>query len=334
MTTLFDRRETLALAGGLAAAASSPAAARTAAKPAGQFEALPIPHATMFERTRYFEIDSVKAGARYGIWVTVPTAYESQSTHLFPAIYMPDGNSMALLSSMIGNAGMYDPINPVQSSIQIAIGYTGSDRKRSLAVRARDLLPPKEAMPEGMVEGMRDADYGDMLDREGVQLYIQNLLNPAGDRFLAFLTEELHPFIARNYRIQPDTVGLFGHSYGGLFTAYAALQKSTIFKNFGASSPGILAGKSVVFKLYADALESGGLSERNLHLMVGTREITAPTLYQWMVGEGSVEFIKKAGTTPIKGVNFSSHLIDEESHVSLVMPAVFSFLRAFYAAKA
>ena len=79
---------------------------------------------------------------------------------------------------------------------------------------------------------------------------------------------------------------------------------------------------------------AGGLSERNLHLTVGTRELTVPGLYQYMVGGGSVEFIRTAGTTPVKGFTFSSKLMEDESHMTLAHPAAFEFMRQFYRAPA
>jgi hypothetical protein len=295
---------------------------------------MPLPAETMFRGTRYFEVDSVKAGARYAVWVTTPMSYDQDPSRSFPAIYTPDGNGAALLAPRLSNAGAFDPINSVMSSIQISVGYPKEDIARTLAVRARDLLPPHEALRDGVEDGMPELVKLGLLDQAGADLYLYNLRNPAADRFLAFLSEELHPFIAETYRVQTDTVGLFGHSYGGLFATYAALQPSTIFKNIGASSPGILGGKSVVFKLFADALQSGGLSERNLHMMLATREITVPGLYQFMVGQGAVEFIRTAGAAPLPGLNFTSRLIEDESHTSVDVPAMYDFLRRFYSATA
>lgn len=72
--------------------------------------------------------------------------------------------------------------------------------------------------------------------------------------------------------------------------------------------------------------------ERNLHLTVGTRELTVPGLYQYMVGGGSIEFIRTAGTTPVKGLRFSSKLMEDESHMTLAHPAAFEFMRQYYLA--
>ncbi|HEY0913686.1 MAG TPA: alpha/beta hydrolase-fold protein [Solimonas sp.] len=300
----------------------------------GEFKALPLPVETMFRRTRYFEIDSVKAGARYAIWVSTPAAYEQKPDQAFPVIYTPDGNAAALTAAGLANAGAFDPINPVQSSIQVSVGYTGEDIARALAVRARDLLPPGEFLPPDVERDMPQYVAMGILDQAGADLYLHNLKNPAADRFLAFLADELHPFIAANYRVQADDVGLFGHSYGGLFATYAALQPTSVFRNFGASSPGIALEKSAVFRMHADAVANGGVSERRLLMMCATRELTVPSLYQPLVGGGTIEFIRMASATPLKGLQFSSRLIEHESHVSVYMPAMFEYLRQFYPAKA
>lgn len=305
------------------------AATLEAASP-GRLSARPLPAASMFPRTRYYEIDSGKAGARYAVWVTTPTSYDHEPDRRFPAIYSPDGNRNTALAAGLCDLNEWDFMDPFQPTIQICVGYTDEDAGRALAVRARDLLPPKEALPSGMVENMRNSIDNGLLDPAGIELYIHNLENPGGDRFLAFLTEELHPFLCRTYRIETDSIGLFGHSYGGLFATYAALQDATIFRNFGASSPGILVDRSVTFDLYADAVAKGGLSDRNLHMTVAAREITDPGIYQPMVAGGTVEFMRLAGTTPLKGLTFSSRLFEDETHITVKPAAMHSFLRAFY----
>lgn len=297
---------------------------------AAGFEARPLPIASMFPHTRYFEIASEKADARYAIWVTTPIAYDRDPQRKFPTIFMPDGNRNSSLAASVCDLSDWDLMDRFEPTIQVCIGYTEEDADRALAVRARDLLPPKEALPTGMVESMRANAENAILDKAGTDLYIHNLENPAGDRFLAFLADELYPFMVENYRIDTDRLGLFGHSYGGLFATYAALQPSTIFRNFGASSPGILFEKSVIFRMFADAVADGGLSDRHLHMTVATREITDPGVYQPMVAGGSVEFMRLAGTTPLKGLHFTSALIDRETHITVKPPALHDFLRVFY----
>src|SRR5947208_3132533 len=48
-------------------------------------------------------------------------------------------------------------------------------------------------------------------------------------------------------------VGLFGYSYGGIFTLYAWLRRAASFSTIGAGSPGVAATNSQVFSML-DAL--------------------------------------------------------------------------------
>lgn len=304
-----------------------------ARKMAGRFEALPLPYESMFARTQYFEIDSVVAEARYAVWVTVPNGYDNDPAGRFPVVFMPDGNNSVMMSARLADLSMWDMMDRFRPTIQVAVGYTGDDASRMLAVRARDLLPPKEALAPGSVEQIKSGAFSKILDAATADLYVHHLQNPAGDRFLSFLTDELYPFIARNYRVREDALGLFGHSYGGLFTTYASLQANTIFKNIGASSPGILEN-SVLFSLYDEAVARGGLPARNLHMTIATREVTDSGMYQQMVGAGTVDFMRRVGTAPLPGLHFTSRFIEHETHATVGPVAMFNFMRAFYLGEA
>lgn len=156
--------------------------------------------------------------------------------------------------------------------------------------------------------------------------------NPAADRFLAFLSDELHPWIASLYRVDEAATGLFGYSYGGLFATYAALRR-TRFRRVGAGSPGIVARASKLFAAYeAELAANADHSGRMLHMTVCEREITVPSFYQVAVGAGSAEFMTLAGTRPLRGLRFSSHISPLESHASGLWPSWFSFLRTCYPA--
>ena len=332
-TAMRRRALLLAGAGGLTAALAANAAPAKAAGSSLQLvESQPPVSATLFN-TRYFEIDSRKAGARFAVWVTTPPLYEREPTRRYPAIYLPDGNIAAPQTIPANDLLRSDPIHPIEPFIQVSVGYAGEDAPRMLAVRARDLLPPHEALPAGLEEGMASTVTAGMLDAASAQLYLHYLRNPAADRFLAFLTEELHPLVAGQYRVAPDGAGLFGYSYGGLFATYVTLRRSPLFKRIGAGSPGILPQVSKVFSMYADELKAkADYSGRMLHMTVNEAEIDTPSYYQPMVGEGATEFIALANQQPLPGLAFSSRIVGFESHASGFAPSWFSFLRTCYSA--
>lgn len=335
MVRSISRRSALGFAALAMAPAIAPrrAAAAAAAAKGVLVEGQP-PLAAMLRRTRYFEIDSVKAGARYAVWVSTPADYDREPGRTYPAIYMPDGNLDAPMTIPADALLPSDPINPIRPFIHVCVGYVGIDAERELAVRARDLLPPTEPPPPGLEAGMAETVKTGLIDEAGAELYIHNLRHPAGDRFLDFLTDELHPLLAARYRLAPEGHGLFGYSYGGLFATYAALRRTALFKRIGAGSPGILPKVSSVFALYAQALQAKtDFSGRLLHMTVNALELTAPSYYQTLVGAGATEFIQLASQTPLPGLAFSSRIVEYESHASGSMPSWFSFLRTAYSAR-
>src|SRR5262245_43237763 len=94
------------------------------------------PLSAVLPNTSYFEVDSRKAGARYAVWVTVPTSYKAHPDRRYPAIYLPDGN-LSVPQTAAGIVQDFDPINPIRPFIHVGVGYVGEDGARQLAVRAR-----------------------------------------------------------------------------------------------------------------------------------------------------------------------------------------------------
>jgi uncharacterized protein len=280
--------------------------------------------------TRYFEFDSVQVGARFGIWITLPPRYGSEKVG-YPVIYQPDGNKAA--PTTINPLLRDDPINPIRPFIQVCVGYVGEDAARMLAVRARDLLPPGEPSPPGIDESMIDGLVGaGMLSLPDARMYLEYLRNPRADRFLAFLTEELHPAIQGQFRVSDEDTGLHGYSYGGLFAAYAALSTDH-FQLVGAGSPGIVGGTSRVLGLYDAAVaDPSRPTARRLHVTVCERELTYPSIYQHLVGGGAMELVGKAGRAPLKTLDVTSELTALESHATGSAVSFYAFLRSCYGA--
>ena len=162
-----------------------------------KWEMLEPPMSTMLPATRYFEVESPSVGARFGVWVTTPPRYDAEPDAMYPVIYQPDANVAVPLTAPVASLLRDDPINPIRPFIQVSVGYVGQDATRGLAVRARDLVPPGEPLSIGVDESsMRELVRAGMLDAEGADLYLHYLRNPAADKFLTFMTEELHPLIA------------------------------------------------------------------------------------------------------------------------------------------
>lgn len=327
----IDRRLVLAQLASVAGLASAPGQATSSRgmTVSKLTPALPLLSA-MMPTTDYYEIASAATGTTFAVWVSRPEGYNPKNP--IPAIYMPDGNTSSQLLGARSTGLRYDPIHPIKPFLAISVGYMGAEAKDAGRVRNRDLVPPGEPV-DPMLE--REVDRrqraGGFTPQQAAD-YKASLRDTHADRFMHFLTDELHPAIAARYSIDESTTGLFGYSYGGLFSLWAAMQKPALFSRIGAGSPGILVDNSMVFAdLERRQNEDADYSGRSLHMTVNELEQTAPTFYQGL-GENFAKFNLEIGQRPLRGLNYSARVILNESHQTGVSASWYSFLRTCYSA--
>lgn len=287
--------------------------------------------AVLFPATHYFEIESKIAGARFSAWVTPPAQYEADPTQAYPIVYQVDGNLFFPATTPFHQPGQGDSMSPQLPFILVSVGYDIAESHAWAWLRVRDLLPPGEQVPDIMRQAVDMTVQAGLMPREDGDRYLDMFDNPAADRFLAFLEQELHPQLAKAYRIDADNVGLWGMSYGGLFAAYVAIKRSDLFKRIGAASPGIAGEGSRIFELYREALAAQrDYSDRHLHVTISARELAEPSIYQWLLARGTTQLLAETSQHPLSGLKVSTEIIPLESHLSGGVPAWFSFLRACY----
>jgi predicted alpha/beta superfamily hydrolase len=82
-----------------------------------------------------------------------------------------------------------------------------------------------------------------------------------GAAFAAFLTQELRPYLEQRYPLDPAAAILFGHSYGGLFTANVLAASPSAFAGYVIASPSVQADPALLQKLAASP-PSGSAGQR------------------------------------------------------------------------
>jgi len=163
----------------------------------------PAPPVTL-QNTEHRTLRSEKIGQTYDLFVSLPADY-STSGKAYPVLYVLDGWHFPLLAGLQNNNVYSERMRPV---IIVNIGH--GQNVNPMPLRARDFTPT----------------HTDQEPTSG-----------GAAAFLAFLENDIIPYIDRTYRTQPADRGLLGHSYGGLFALYALEERPGLFQRIVAASP-------------------------------------------------------------------------------------------------
>ncbi|UNB52636.1 alpha/beta hydrolase [Mycolicibacterium sp. YH-1] len=268
--------------------------------------------------TDYFEMRS-SGGHDYGVWVTTPPGYDPATTQA-PVVYVLDGNFAVGLTAPLIVTQM-DPMQRIQPYIQVSVGYAGEEAQDWDRLRNRDFVPPGEPIAKELIDAVEMGLQAGMRTREEADAYLAELRDTHADVFLTFLTTELHPRIARAYGTAASGHGLFGYSYGGLFTLYAWLTGSTLFESIGAGSPGVIAEDSQVFA----QLQEMGDSQRaaKLHVTFNDRELLGDLAVYQSLAKNTATVLHRL-TARSEAV--TSEIL-QETHVTGLQASFLSYLR-------
>ena len=159
---------------------------------------------------RQYDIVSRINGQIYRLMVGLPERTDPAVT--YPVFYVLDGNEN--FGTAIAMARRLHGCCEVPPAIVVGIGYPTDDRGELSRRRAFDLTLSLSSMANGV-------EYG------------------GADAFLRVLEEELKPFVAAHYWVNPDKQIIFGHSFAGLTALHAMFRNPNAFAVYNLSSPSI-----------------------------------------------------------------------------------------------
>ena len=214
-------------------------------------------------------------------------------------------------------------------AIVVGVGYGTTDFAAFSRLRTADLTPPVSAenvRALGSLSGLIGDRYG------------------GANALLTFLVDTLVPEIARRCPNASEwNHGLFGHSFGGLFTAYALLNRPDAFAAFFAASPSLWwDGFSLLDALPAFATRIKSVARMpRLFVSVGGAEQGLATesappgddmralMAGWRMVDAANEFaaeVRRAGLVDAKCVVFA-----DEDHLSVIPAAIMRSVTSFLA---
>jgi predicted alpha/beta superfamily hydrolase len=112
----------------------------------------------------------------------------------------------------------------------VGVGYRVTSIEQAVALRSRDL-------PAGAVQRVGS---GGPVRADGAT------------RFLAFIRDELKPWVCRQYAVDPGDWAFFGDSLGGLFALYVLFSEPSTFRRYGIGSPALWWDNDVIFEHEAE----------------------------------------------------------------------------------
>lgn len=228
-------------------------------------------------------------GEMRGIEITLPSDYSSHDTTRYDVWYVVDGewnaHTFTNISGYLQAVGFMPPVIIVSIPNRYVNGYNYRDR---------DLTPTITV----------------------------DLPNSGGaGNFLRFLERELMPYVQHKYRSSSQN-GLFGASFGGLFTMYALLERPSLFRFYVLADPAFRYDNRYISRLTAERLKEIPFSSTALH--IGGR---AGLSVEYM-GRGVMDSILKA--VQPRGLHWRSELYDNETHNSVTFKSNYDGLKYAY----
>ncbi len=204
-----------------------------------------------------------------------PAGYEEEMDR-YPVLYLLDGQQN--FHHTTGIVNFLAASERIPKMLVVAIPNTN---------RNRDLTPPTESASD-----FRWAPT-----------------NGGADVFLQFISNELIPWVEKNYRTRPYKI-LVGHSFGGLFAIHVLTTRSRVFNAYIAIDPslhwneqGLIAQADAFFEaakeinadLFITATGEGGSMRAGVRKLASVLDEKAPIGFRW-----------------------SLHWMPEENHISIV----------------
>jgi enterochelin esterase-like enzyme len=180
--------------------------------------------------------------------VWVPPGYDlpENSGHRYPVFYLNDG----------------------QNLFDGATSFTGIEWQVD---ETADRLIRTGAIPPAIFVGIDNARVERLKEYLPYRSLNPLILRPLGDRYPQFLTQEVMPFVAQNYRVAkgPENTLLGGSSLGGLIALYVVIAAPGVFGKVLIESPSLWVANRQILR---DARGFRQWPEK-VFLGIGTREI-------------------------------------------------------------
>lgn len=248
------------------------------------------------------EIHSEELGEKRILNIYLPEGYSKSDTLKYPVIYLLDGSADEDFIHVVGlvQFNNFPWIDRVPKSI--VVGIANVDRKR-------------------------DFTYSTTIEKDKKQFPTTG----HSDKFIAFLENELQPFIEGNYNTTASKT-IIGQSLGGLLATEILLKKPKLFNKYIIISPSIWWDNGSILELNSDFLQESFSQETSVYIGVG-KEGLAPSDTPHVMEVDANLLAEKLKNSKSKNVSVHFDYLPEEDHATITHQAIFNALRILYPIK-
>jgi predicted alpha/beta superfamily hydrolase len=220
-----------------------------------QYPAVTIPGSEVRKIT-----SKIVAGQEYELHIMLPAGYKSADKK-YPVVYLMDSQwDFPVVTGLYGYH-YYDGFIP--ELIIVGITWSGEHPNYD-SLRIRDYTPTK-------IDGLMFLSSSVPMPQSG-----------GADQFLAFMKQELFPFIESNYKADGNNRTLMGSSAGGIFTLYTLLTQPDLFTGYAAASPYIPWDNEVLFKYEQEFAKKRLPHPVRVYMTLGDMEPTRPAFEKFV----------------------------------------------------
>lgn len=230
-------------------------------------------------------IDSAVLGEKRHLVIYLPADYQN-SQEGYPVLYLTDGQSQAPhTAGTVDYLAKFEQIPPM---IVVGIVNPPQTRQRDLTLTLSDKQNPNQS---------------------------EN-----ADKFLAFVEQEVMPFVQQEYRTLDFKV-LSGTSHGGQFAINAAVKRPGLFQGIIAISPSLYWDNNQLFGLTEQALKSQRL-QGHLYVSIANEEPIMTEPYQ--------RFVELLARYPSDNLVVASQTFSNETHNTTVLQGQYAGLKHLF----
>lgn len=245
------------------------------------------------------EIQSTALGETRSLTIYLPEGYNVKDTVKYPVIYVLDGSPDEDFLHIAGlvQFNSFEWINRVPKSIVVGIGTV--DRRRDFTFPTT-IATDRQAYPTA----------------------------GHSDRFIAFLEQDLQPYIASAYKTNGMTT-ILGQSLGGLFLTEVLLKKPTLFDKYIIVSPSLWWDNGSLLNYSSGLLKRPLPHPIDVYIAVGKEGLTPTATPRVMEVDANLlaEKVKLAGNGSIR-LHFD--YLPHENHATILHQAVYNAFLSLY----